>query len=153
MKKRGLFIVFLIISLFVLGCSSKIITEEKGMLSYSIKGCINKKSIDKGLRSLDDISITGAEDSIVISHKSNHLCDLDIELQQSIKDAQVTVIEVFTGQGAKCMCNSEISAEISPLEKGVYNLKIYKKLNENPPELVNETNIAVGQINSPTIDS
>jgi len=151
MKKRVLFVVFLFSFLFILGCKTSTITEKKGMLSYSIKGCINKQFIAK--RSIEEpITIEATEDLITFQHKANHLCNLDIELQQTIKNAQITVIEVFTGQGARCVCDSEISAIISPLEKGVYNLKIYKKLNDNPPELVKEANIAVGQITTPLIE-
>ena len=150
MKKRGMFILLSLSFLFILGCKASIITEQKGMLSYSIKGCINKQYVIAKREILEEpLTIQATENSINIQHKVNHLCGLDLILQQSIKNAQITVIEVFTGQGAKCICDSEISAKISPLEKGVYNLKIYKKLNENPPELVKETTVAVGQINLP----
>lgn len=152
MKKEAILALFLISLLFVLGCGTKI-NEEKGMLSYSIRGCINKQlSWAKNIFSKSDLSVEAGKDSIIINQRINHLCNLDIDIQQSIKDAQITVIEVFTGQGAKCTCDSEIKAEISPLEKGVYNLKIYKKLNDNSPELVNEIEISVGNINLPIIE-
>ena len=151
MRKRGLFAVFLVISLFILGCSSNIITQEKGLLSYSIKGCINKEYISREAESLEGASIQGTSNSVVISHKANHLCDLDIDIQQSIKEAQISIIEVFSGQGAKCICDSEINAEISPLEKGVYNVKVYQKIQDNPPELVNEKTVAVGDVTNNAI--
>ena len=43
MKKRGLFILILICFILIAGCGTYNISEEKGMLSYSIKGCMNKQ--------------------------------------------------------------------------------------------------------------
>jgi hypothetical protein len=152
MKKEAVLILFLISFVFVLGCGTTI-HEEKGMLSYSIKGCINKQpNLARKSISEEPLTIEAEENSIVINHKAKHLCNLDIDIQQSIKDAQITVIEVFTGQGAKCTCDSKILATISPLEKGVYNLRIYKKFNDSVPELVKDVEIAIGDVNLPIIE-
>jgi len=151
MKKEAVLFLFLISFVFVLGCGTTIY-EEKEMLSYSIRGCINKQSnLAKKSILEEPLTIEGGENSIIIDHRTNHLCNLDLDIQQSMKDAQITVIEVFTGEGAKCMCDSKIKAEISPLEKGVYNLRIYKKINDNTPELVKDIEIAVGDINLPIL--
>jgi len=145
MKKRGLLVILLFSLLFLLGCKSSVINETKGILSYSIKGCINKQfNTEKRTIKEESIVIESTENSINFKHKATHLCGLDIELQQSIKDAQITIIEIFTGQGAKCICDSEISAKLFPIGRGVYNLKIYTKVNDEPPELIKESEIAVG---------
>lgn len=147
MGKRGVISILLILSIFILGCNSSIIEENKGLLHYSIKGCINKQSgITKSFEQ-DTLRIDSTNDSINIFHKINHQCGLDISIEQSIKEAQIVVIEALSGEGAKCMCESEISAKIYPLDKGIYNLKIYEKFKDDSPGLVKESTVAVGNIN------
>jgi hypothetical protein len=146
MRKKGRVIILLVLILFIAGCE-RTITKTKGLLSYSVKGCINKQEVQTKTGLVEEhLAIEATEDSIIFEHKTNHLCGLDIDIQQSIKDAQITIIEVFTGQGAKCICDSDIAARIYPLEKGIYNLKLYREMNDMPPELIMEREIAVGEI-------
>lgn len=103
--------------------------------SWHVKGCAEKVAKgdtkfpspdeykdDPDLPMPGDNEIKAEGDSIIYSRFVHHGCCRKAEVSTKQHEKIITIIEYWTGQICKCMCNSTIRAVIQKLPKGDYQV-------------------------------
>jgi len=113
--------------------------ELKGILLLpSVKGCaetangMTTKSLGGGTEQEPKIEINGNE--VVYSRATNHLCCRKVEIAKETRKSVINIYEVWSGIGCKCMCFSEIKAELQNVPSGTYTVNVYVKGTESISE-------------------
>jgi hypothetical protein len=56
-----------------------------------------------------------------------HQCCRKVEFEQEIQGANITLYEVWSGEGCRCECFSEIQAVLEFIPAGNYLVRVYEK--------------------------
>jgi len=99
------------------------------IFSPLVKGCAQTDkgtaSRATGLEQEPKIEVNG--NSIKYSRAIEHQCCRKVELQKEINGSAINIFEVWSGQGCRCMCFSEIEAELKNIPSGSYTVNVYEK--------------------------
>ena len=103
------------------------------IFSFLVKGCAETdsgmavKSSGEGeiIEQEPEIEIIGGK--IIYSRAINHLCCRKAEIEKEIGESTINIYEVWSGLGCKCICFSEIEAEIENLPSETYTINVYEK--------------------------
>ncbi len=93
----------------------------------SISGCAET---EKGMatRSLlnrpNELVITPLADGFRFHHALTHQCCRKAELTHRIEEQVITIFETWGGEGCRCMCFSELDAQLTGLERSGYHIQI-----------------------------
>ncbi len=68
------------------------------------------------------LEVTGA--SVKYSHALSHLCCRKAEIACSVEGAAMTLSEIWSGPGCRCLCFSELEAVIDNIPPGTYTVVI-----------------------------
>lgn len=97
-----------------------------------------------------EAEITAGEGSIEYSRAISHLCCRQAELEKETEGFKINIYENWSGIGCRCMCFSEIGANLENLPAGEYEVSVYERgiepgEEEKPMEerLIISENIAV----------
>lgn len=102
--------------------------------SWQVKGCAEKAKAgtkfpsegeykdDPDLPMPGDNDIKADGDSIIYTRAVHHGCCRKAEVSTHQHERIITIVEYWTGQICKCMCNSTIRAVIQKLPKGEYRV-------------------------------
>jgi len=101
------------------------------VLLPSVKGCAETdngmaaRSLDGGAEQEPKIEVNGNE--IVYSRALGHLCCRKVEIAKEPLEPAINIYEVWSGIGCRCMCFSEITAELRNVPPGTYTVNVYAK--------------------------
>jgi hypothetical protein len=99
-------------------------------LSSLVKGCAET---DKGMetRGADETerapSITISGNQINYSRAINHQCCRKAVIEKEISGSAINIFEVWSGEGCRCICFSEIEATLENIPAGHYAVNVYEK--------------------------
>ncbi len=123
--------IFLWLSALTVSCAVQNPSASDFYLVPDIKGCARGEEGD-GSRSLKSggdqepaIEVVGS--TIKYSREIDHMCCREVKFEKSIKGATITLYEVWSGEGCRCMCFSEISASVENVPAGKYTVLVYAK--------------------------
>ncbi|MFH1448119.1 MAG: hypothetical protein ABIG39_04610 [Candidatus Micrarchaeota archaeon] len=131
MKNKLLLIgIWTLATLFILAYLLVQVEESSEIsLSYSVKGCAETEN---GLTTRGPLqtdrgpSIVVSEGEVSYSRALNHLCCRKAVVEKEIRLSEINIFEVWGGQGCRCMCFSEIEANLSNLTPGKYMINVYE---------------------------
>ncbi|MEM7819561.1 MAG: hypothetical protein QXD48_01900 [Candidatus Aenigmatarchaeota archaeon] len=95
-----------------------------------VKGCAET---DKGMATKlineteqePKIEVYGNE--ILYSRAIKHLCCRKVEIEKEIAKPVINIYEVWSGNGCRCICFSEIQAKLQIVPSGFYVINVYEK--------------------------
>jgi hypothetical protein len=56
-----------------------------------------------------------------------HQCCRKVEFEQEIQGTEITLYEVWSGEGCRCECFSEIQVDLEFIPAGNYRMRVYEK--------------------------
>ncbi len=101
----------------------------KPFFSSSVKGCaesdsgVNVRGLEQNDRG-PGFLLSGNQ--LVYYRAVNHLCCRKAVVRSEVTGSRIDVYEVWSGQGCRCMCFSEIEASIERLAPGRYTVNVYE---------------------------
>ncbi|MBD3311894.1 hypothetical protein GF352_00310 [archaeon] len=122
----------LIITLFVIALIfSPLVSSVNGrvVFNYNITGCaetINGTTTRSRMPDNTSPSITVKNGVLEYYRATSHLCARKAVVEHEINKSIITLYEVWTGLGARCICFSEINASIKGLTNGNYLVNVYE---------------------------
>jgi len=132
MKNRSLSFIFSLgLSALAVSCMAQIPEASSFSLVPDIKGCALGKE-EGGSRS----AWNGEEQGPVIEVDGNtiryaraidHMCCRQVEFEKSIRGSTINLYEVWSGEGCRCMCFSEIGVSMEDIPAGTYTVRVYAK--------------------------
>jgi hypothetical protein len=100
-------------------------------LSPAVKGCAET---DQGMTSRASSGESEKEPSIEVigntlryTRSLQHQCCRKVEFDYEIQGADITLYEVWSGEGCRCMCFSEIQVDLEFIPAGNYRMRVYEK--------------------------
>jgi hypothetical protein len=98
-------------------------------LKPMVRGCAET---DKGMAARAEgkevePSIEVVGNSILYSRSIQHQCCRKVEFEYTIKDQDIMLYEIWSGEGCRCMCFSEIGAELENIPAGSYTMRVIMK--------------------------
>jgi hypothetical protein len=64
---------------------------------------------------------------ITYSRATSHLCCRKVEITKEAVKHAINIYEIWSGMGCRCMCFSEITAELRDVPPGTYTVNVYAK--------------------------
>lgn len=105
-----------------------------------IKGCAET---DKGMATRAEgieknpqIEVNGNE--VLYSRAISHQCCRQAEIEKETQNSTINIYEVWSGEGCRCMCFSEIEAKIQNVPSGRYAVNVYVKGTETNGEPIEQ---------------
>ena len=124
--------VFLLVMLA--GCSAQatpLPSTPEPLLSPTVKGCAET---DQGMVSRaaggeneQEPAIEVIGDTLRYMRALQHQCCRKVEFEHEIPGAEITLYEVWSGEGCRCECFSEIQADLEFIPAGNYLVRVYEK--------------------------
>lgn len=108
---------------------------EHGQHKVNVEGCLASKSKgDESGRSFPqkiqlkasqdhEILIKALPTGIHLTHSLTHACCLEVKLEGTIKDDNIKIREIFSGEPCRCLCSSKIDFYLGA-RKGLYNVEV-----------------------------
>ena len=97
--------------------------------SYYVKGCADSENGIETRGPLNDDRGPGvvlSGNSLVYYRAVNHLCCRKAEARVEFSGFEIDLYEVWSGQGCRCTCFSEIIAGVDRFPPGRYTLNVYE---------------------------
>ena len=109
----------------------------------SVKGCAeSEKGVTARVWEAErGPTIVTCSGEIVYSRAVNHQCCRKVALEKEISGQNVNIYEVWSGQGCKCMCFSEVEVIIGNITPGRYMVNIYEKGTNSAGEPMEQTTV------------
>jgi hypothetical protein len=145
-----------VVSLLIVGCvptgNNPILSGDPvhGSLSYIIRGCAghaNEKGFNPEPTSLYLPEINVSNNSIHYGRAISHMCQRYATVHYNIRNNKITLNEVWEGEGAKCLCWSEITADVTGIKPGNYTVEVYATGKDTSGKPVTPNLIISKQIN------
>lgn len=113
--------------------------------SYEIKGCAetDKGTASRAIGDEKDPSISVSGNSVLYNRAITHLCCRKAEMNYDANADTINIYEVWSGNGCRCVCFSEIDSEVKNVSKGKYIVNVYETGTDVP---INETLLISEQI-------
>jgi hypothetical protein len=100
-------------------------------LSLQVKGCAET---DQGMASRAVGSENEQEPAIEVignavryTHALHHQCCRKVEFEHEIQGNEINLYEVWSGEGCRCECFSEIQADLEFIPSGNYLVRVYER--------------------------
>jgi len=91
-------------------------------------------------------SVEVVNDTVIYSRALNHLCCRNVMIQKETNTPPIINIqEVWSGIGCKCMCFSEITANITGIPAGTYLVSVYESGTKPGGEEPLKTSLIISQ--------
>ncbi|MDO9128845.1 MAG: hypothetical protein Q7U34_03165 [Anaerolineales bacterium] len=122
--------------LFVLlaGCAAPVTpspSTPEPRLSPTVKGCTET---DQGMASRvpgdeneQEPAIEVIGDTLRYTRALQHQCCRKVEFEQEFQGAEITLYEVWSGEGCRCECFSEIQVDLEFIPAGNYLVRVYER--------------------------
>lgn len=80
------------------------------------------------------------------THAVNHNCCMKVTATADVQSAQITITEDWQGKVCRCVCFSEITAELAGLSPGAYTVQVIQKGDPDALEPEKEATLLTSQI-------
>ena len=116
------------------GCSSQATpspSTPEPRLSPTVKGCAET---DQGMSSRlpgdeneQEPAIEVIGNTLRYTRAIQHQCCRKVEFEQEIQGAEITLYEVWSGEGCRCECFSELQVDLEFVPSGDYLVRVYER--------------------------
>jgi len=100
-------------------------------LSPTVKGCAET---DQGMASRaaggeneQEPAIEVIGNTVCYTRALQHQCCRKVEFEHEIQGTEITLYEVWSGEGCRCECFSEIQADLEFVPSGDYLVRVYER--------------------------
>lgn len=132
--KHTIFFIIVVGIILVIYAGTFVIKDQKQTQQVvfvpSVKGCAEKiqEQAIRGVGKEEPPQITLTENRGLRYYRAiSHQCCKMAELSYEIENTNIKIYENWRGEGCRCICYSEISAEIKDLKPDTYNVQVIKK--------------------------
>jgi hypothetical protein len=130
-RQAGYCILLLVL---LVGCSAKTTpspSTPEPRLSPLVKGCAETDqgmaSRAAGGESEQEPAIEVIGNTLRYTRALQHQCCRKVEFEHEIQGDEITLYEVWSGEGCRCMCFSEIQVDLEFIPSGNYLVRVYEK--------------------------
>lgn len=126
------------------------IIEERGILRYSVGGCVEKREEEyRETANNENIKSSAVGNTIRLNHQFTYVCCGEIKLGLELMERKVgyTLIklkEKNVGKMCRCICNYTLNATLGPLSNGEYVIQLFGiEYDKQPAKLILEEDITI----------